>query len=170
MVTLDQVWESAIADHCMSVAARGSREMSLRPPWLTLVVPSGRTRHANKPRVIPSHLGDCRNGVHAETLGREGVMAGFVQIIEFTTSRMDEIRALVQEMRDQPIGLAVRGTFTADRDRPGTYINIIEFASREAATANSQRPETQEFATKMTELCEGPAKFYNLDLLETWQA
>ncbi len=88
----------------------------------------------------------------------KGVMAGFVQVIEFTTSRMDEIRALVQEMRDQPIGLAVRGTFTADRDRPGTYINIIEFASREAATANSQRPETQEFATKMTELCEGPGE------------
>lgn len=97
-------------------------------------------------------------------------MAGFVQIIQFTTSRMDEIRALVQDRRDQPTGFAVRGTFTADRDRPGTYVNIIEFESAESAMENSKRPETREFAAKMAELCDGPATFYNLDLLETWQA
>ena len=46
-------------------------------------------------------------------------MTGFVQIIEFTTSRADEIRALLEERRNQP-GKAVRGLITQDRDRPGT--------------------------------------------------
>ncbi len=97
-------------------------------------------------------------------------MTGFVQIIEFKSSRTDEIRALTEEIRDKPGSLAVRGTITADRDRPGTYLNIVEFESVESAMENSQRPETQEFAAKMAELCDGPPKFYNLDLIETWQA
>lgn len=97
-------------------------------------------------------------------------MAGFVQIIEFQSSRIEDIRNLVDQMRDQGPGLAVRGTFTADRDRPGTYVNIVEFESAEAAEENSNRPETQEFAAKMAKLCDGPATFHNLDLIESWQA
>ena len=95
-------------------------------------------------------------------------MSGFVQIIEFTTSRYDEIRALIDERRDQP-GLAVRGMVAQDRDRPGTYINIVEFESYESAMENSGSPETQAFAAKMAELCDGPATFYNLDLLERFE-
>lgn len=95
-------------------------------------------------------------------------MSGFVQIIEFTSSRYDDIRALVAERGDQP-GLARRGMIAQDRDRPGTYINIVEFESYESAMENSSSPETQEFAAKMTELCDGPARFYNLDLLETFE-
>ncbi len=94
-------------------------------------------------------------------------MAGFVQIIEFTSSRYDEIRALVDQRRDQP-GLALRGLVARDRDRPGTYLNVVEFESYESAMENSDSPQTQEFATKMAELCDGPAKFYNLDVLETF--
>jgi quinol monooxygenase YgiN len=97
-------------------------------------------------------------------------MAGFVQIIEFQSSRIDDIRNLVEQMRDRGPGLAVRGNFTADRDRPNTYVNIVEFESAEAAEENSNRPETQEFAAKMAELCDGPASFRNLDLIENWQA
>jgi hypothetical protein len=98
-------------------------------------------------------------------------MAGFVQIIEFTTSRPDEVKALGEEYRatrgDSPV---VRGTFTADRDRPNTYLNIVEFPSYEAAMANSNDPATGEFAKKMMVLCDGPPKFYNLDLMEVWTA
>ena len=95
-------------------------------------------------------------------------MTGFVQIIEFTTSRYDEVRALVDERRDQP-GLALRGTIAQDRDRPGTYLNIVEFESYESAMENSSSPETQAFAARMGELCDGPATFYNLDLLEKFE-
>ena len=92
-------------------------------------------------------------------------MAGFVQIIEFKTSRYDEIRALVDERRDQP-GLALGGMIAEDRDRPGVYINVVEFESFETAMENSNSPATQDFAARMAELCDGPAKFTNLNLLE----
>ena len=96
-------------------------------------------------------------------------MTGFVQIIEFKTSRVDEIRSLVDEMRSETdSGNALRGTVTADRDRPGYHLNIVEFESREAALENSARPEISEFAAKMAALCDEPPRFYNLDVVETW--
>lgn len=96
-------------------------------------------------------------------------MAGFVQIIEFTTTRIDEVRALGDEMRSRgDTSLVLRGTFTEDRDRPNTYINIIEFESYETAMENSNRPETSAFAARMAELCDSPPSFYNLDVLDTW--
>jgi len=101
-------------------------------------------------------------------------MAGFVQIIEFKTERIDEIKALGEEMRAQRAAEGPRsvrrGTFTADRDRPGYYINVIEFDSYESAMENSNRPETTEFAARMAKLCDGPPKFYNLDVMDTWEA
>ena len=32
---------------------------------------------------------------------------------------------------------------------------------------NSNRADTSEFAAKMMELCDGPAKFYNLDVVQS---
>jgi hypothetical protein len=34
---------------------------------------------------------------------------------------------------------------------------------------NNSLPESQEFGAKVTELCDGPAKFTNLNLLETFR-
>ncbi len=94
-------------------------------------------------------------------------MSGFVQIIEFKSARIDEIRALEPPTSDG--GSTVRrGTFTADRDRPDYYVSIIEFDSYESAMANSNRPETAAFAAQMAKLCDGPPKFYNLDVMEVW--
>lgn len=97
-------------------------------------------------------------------------MAGFIQIIEYQTSRIDEIQALINERRSQMAGDTTvrRGTMTADRDRPGYYLIIIEFDSYESAMENSNRPDTGELAAKMAELCDGPATFYNLDVRENW--
>lgn len=96
-------------------------------------------------------------------------MAGFVQIVEFTTSRIDEIETLVKERRPQMEAGSTAGrvTLTADRDRPGYYLTIIEFDSYEAAMAHSNRPETSEFAAEMAKLYDGPAKFYNLNVWRT---
>ena len=68
----------------------------------------------------------------------------FVQIIEFTTTRPDEVEALVSEWRTKTAGrrTAQRGTFTQDRERPNTYVQIVEFPSCEDAIANSDLPET----------------------------
>ncbi|MDQ2881650.1 MAG: hypothetical protein M3Y48_10585 [Actinomycetota bacterium] len=98
-------------------------------------------------------------------------MAAFVQIVEFKTSRIDEVQALVDEMRPQmeAAGTAARRvTATADRDRPGYYLTIVEFDSHESAMENSNRPETSEFSAAMAKLCDGPPTFYNLDVWQTW--
>ena len=102
-------------------------------------------------------------------------MAGFLQIIEYKTSRIEEVRALGKEFREQmaskgedgpkPLG----GTVTADRDRPGFYLSVVEFESPEAASEASSRPETQEFFGRLSQLMDGPPKFYNLEVVETWR-
>ena len=92
-------------------------------------------------------------------------MAGFVQIIEIKTSRIDEVDALIEEMRagGGPMPM-VRATMTADRDEPDRYLSILEFESYEAAMENSNRPETAEVAQKVASLCDEPPKFRNLDV------
>lgn len=96
-------------------------------------------------------------------------MTGFVQIIELKTSRIDAIRELVAEMRSEiGTGNSPRGTVTADRDRPGYYLNIVEFESHESAMENSARPEVSEFSARMAALCDEPPRFYNLDVVEAW--
>lgn len=98
-------------------------------------------------------------------------MAGFVQIIEFKTHRIDELQKLADEMGpDAGSGGVLRGTVTQDRDRPGWYFNIVEFDSHESAMSNSNRPEVGAFAARMAALCEEPPRFYNLDVRQTWSA
>jgi hypothetical protein len=90
----------------------------------------------------------------------------FIQIIEFTTTRFDEVEALMNEWVTKTEGKrkARRGTITTDRDRPNTYVQIVEFPSFKEAMANSNLPETAEFAEKIAKLCDGPAIFRNLDV------
>lgn len=103
-------------------------------------------------------------------------MTGFVQIVEIQTSRIDEVRALSDRYRDERMAAPdadasqapVRAMVTADRDRPGHYLNIVEFDSYEKAMENSERPETSEFAAQLAKLCDAPPKFYNLDVMESW--
>jgi hypothetical protein len=99
-------------------------------------------------------------------------MAGFVQIIEIQTSRIDEVEALGRQVQgrldDGSSSSPKRGLFTEDRDRPGYYLNIVEFDSFEAAMENSSRPEVGEFASQLGKLCDGPPRFYNLSVRETW--
>ena len=92
----------------------------------------------------------------------------FVQIIEFTSSRADEIRALAEGLQDSADERPrPRVMACADRDQPNHFFTIVEFGSYEEAMANSQRPETSAFAAKMAELCDGPPTFRNLDVIDT---
>jgi hypothetical protein len=98
-------------------------------------------------------------------------MAGFVQIIEYRTSKPDEIAALMEEYRgkreaDADGPTPTRGITCADRDEPGRYFAIVEFASYEEAMENSQRADTTEMSARMMELCDGPGTFYNLDKVD----
>ena len=94
-------------------------------------------------------------------------MSGFVQVIEYTTTRFDEVRALGDKIAAETTGrgAARRVLVTADRDRPNTYQTLVEFESYDAAMENSARPETQQFAEQMAKLCDGPPRFLNLDVV-----
>ena len=92
----------------------------------------------------------------------------FVQIIEFKTSKIDEMEKLGNEWEAASAGkrLARRRVLCQDRDNPGRYFNIVFFDSYEEAMKNSDLPETSEFAQKMVALGDGPPSFYNLDVIE----
>jgi hypothetical protein len=95
-------------------------------------------------------------------------MPGFVQIMEFKTSKIEEVEAIREKMRAErgDALLATRGIAAADRDRPGVYFNIVEFDSYEEAMKNSNDPATGEFSKQMAALVDGPIKFTNLDVRE----
>jgi hypothetical protein len=99
-------------------------------------------------------------------------MAGFVQIIEYKTSRPEEVDELTEQYRKSRQAGAegptpMRGMTGADRDRPGHYFAIVEFESYDAAMENSARSDTSEFAAKMMEFCDGRPKFRNLDITQS---
>src|ERR1700757_2288419 len=93
----------------------------------------------------------------------------FIQIIEATTSRIGEVESLMDDWVSKTEGKrkTERAAFTEDRERPGTYVQIVEFPSYEDAMANSALPETSEFAEKLAKLCDGPLSFRNLDVRRT---
>ena len=92
----------------------------------------------------------------------------YVQTIEFTTTRIDEVMALDAKWESSTVGkrTATGMRITKDRDRPNTYMWVIEFPSAEGAAKNNDLPETAEIAEKMAKLCDGEPIFRNLDLLE----
>ena len=91
----------------------------------------------------------------------------FVQIIEIPTARLGEVEALMEEWVTKTEGRrgASCSLLTQDRDRPGSYVQIVQFPSYEQAMANSGLPETLDFAGRLTALCGRPPSFRNLDLL-----
>jgi quinol monooxygenase YgiN len=91
----------------------------------------------------------------------------FIQIIEFQTSRIDEFEALLDQWLAQSKDwrTATRSVRTKDRDRPNTYVQVVEFPSFEKAQENSNRPETGEFAASLAKLCDAPPAFRNLDVI-----
>ena len=95
----------------------------------------------------------------------------FIQIIEYKSSRIEELDAAFDGWLEATKGkrAAARGVQTKDRDTTNTYVQIVEFPSYEEAMANSNLPETSEFAAKLASLCDGPPTFRNLDVLREEQ-
>jgi hypothetical protein len=92
----------------------------------------------------------------------------FVQIIDFRSSKIDEMRKVGDEWEKAAgaKGTARRVVLCADRDNPGHYLNLVFFESYEDAMKNSELPVTQEMSQKMMALGDGPPTFYNLDVLD----
>ena len=91
----------------------------------------------------------------------------FAQIIEFTTSRIDEFNTKLDLWMANSAGHRIphRAVLRRDRDADNVYLLLVEFASYEQGMDNSSRPETGEFAAFLSEISEGDLKFRNLDVL-----
>jgi hypothetical protein len=95
-------------------------------------------------------------------------MTAFVQLVEMSSSRIDEIQKYTEEWRERnPDRLLDWSILAADRDQPGRYVAIVHFASYDVAMKNSADPRTAEFAATMEELSDGPVTFRNLDVVTT---
>ena len=79
-------------------------------------------------------------------------MAGFVQIIEYRTSKPDEVAALARgrtgasDEANEDGPRPIRCVTASDRNDAGRYFTMVEFASYEEAMENSARADTGEFA------------------------
>jgi quinol monooxygenase YgiN len=91
----------------------------------------------------------------------------FAQIIEFRTNRIDTFNANLDAWKTKTEGRRIPHTavLRRDRDDNDTYLFLVEFASHEAATENSNRPETGEFVAALTAICDGSPTFRSLDVL-----
>jgi hypothetical protein len=91
----------------------------------------------------------------------------FVQVIEFRSSKIDEMRKVADEWESgDNAGTTQRVVLCQDRDDPGRYFTLAFFDSYDSAMENSNSPRTQEMSQKMMGLADGPPTFYNLDVLD----
>lgn len=88
----------------------------------------------------------------------------FIQIIQGRCSRQHELRDLADTWtRDLAPGAPgwLGGTYGFTDD--DQFVGVVRFESREAATANSQRPEQAAWAERMMALMDGPVEFHDCD-------
>jgi hypothetical protein len=92
----------------------------------------------------------------------------FVQIIEWKSSKIDEMRAVGDEWDKATEGkrTVTRRIIAENRDDPGRFMIFAFFDSYEAAMENSNLPETDALSKKMMSLADGPPTFYNLNVVE----
>jgi quinol monooxygenase YgiN len=97
----------------------------------------------------------------------------FVQIVDFETDRIDELRSLMKQFEtDMPMSesTVVRSTFTSDRDHPNHFLALVEFRNYDEAMRNSRDARTGRWAEQMSALCTSEPKFINLDVLDRMPA
>jgi hypothetical protein len=88
----------------------------------------------------------------------------FIQIIEGTCTRHDELRAVLDRWPEE-LGPGADGWlggtygFTDD----GLFVAVVRFSDRASAMANSQRPEQGRWAEEMMAAFDGPVEFHDSD-------
>jgi hypothetical protein len=88
----------------------------------------------------------------------------FIQIIQGKCTREQELHAMLDEWR-RDLGPGAQGWlggtygFTDD----DMFVGVVRFDSKEAAMANSGRPEQDNWAGRMRELFDGPLEFHDCD-------
>lgn len=92
-------------------------------------------------------------------------MAGFTQIVEVKTGAVEVVKDLIRAWHREQAGTApgyreVR--VLEDKERPGTYLIEVEFASEQDAAENNDRPETSAWAQRLKEAVNGEPRYLNL--------
>lgn len=88
----------------------------------------------------------------------------FIQIVQGSCTRQDEVHALLDEWRrDLAAGATgwLGGTYGFTDD--DMLMAVVRFESRDAAMANSARPEQSAWAERLTALMDGPLEFHDCD-------
>ncbi|RJQ82927.1 hypothetical protein D5S17_01620 [Pseudonocardiaceae bacterium YIM PH 21723] len=93
----------------------------------------------------------------------------FVQIIDYRTTRADEVQDLLSRWIELTGGkrTATRTTVGRDRQDPTHFMEILEFPSYEVAMANSALPETTRVHEEFVALLEEPPRFIDLDVIRS---
>ncbi len=88
----------------------------------------------------------------------------FIQVIQGTCRRQDEVHGLIDRWRQENAGKDtgfLGGTYGfTDDDR---FVAVVRFASRDQAMANSARTEQAAWAQQMEALFEGPVEYHDCD-------
>ena len=92
----------------------------------------------------------------------------FIQTIEMSTSKIDEMRALEAKWRAATEGKRTlrRSIICQDRNDPKKFVIFAFFDSYESAMQNSQLPETSEFAEAQRAIIDGEPVFRDFDVVE----
>lgn len=91
----------------------------------------------------------------------------FIQVIEYDSSRPEEVDKLMGEWQAATSGEAMgfrRAMHSHTHGKSGHFVDVVEFDSYEAAMANSARPETGAMAARMRALCDGEPRYLDLDV------
>ncbi|WP_306325819.1 ester cyclase [Streptomyces venezuelae] len=91
----------------------------------------------------------------------------FTQIIDFKTSRVDDMTRLMDRWIEQTQGkrTATHSVLGKDRADSSHLVEIVEFPSYDVAMRNSQLPETDRIFREMVALCDEMPTFTDLDVV-----
>ncbi|MBP2584165.1 putative ester cyclase [Streptomyces sp. PvR006] len=91
----------------------------------------------------------------------------FTQIIDFKTSRIDDMSRLMDRWIEQTKGkrTATHSVLGKDRADSSHLVEIVEFPSYDVAMRNSQLPETDRIFREMVALCDEMPTFTDLDVV-----
>ena len=91
----------------------------------------------------------------------------YIQVIEIQSDDFEGIERAHETWLAATVGQRTVESVRVcrDRDRPDTYVLIVEFPSAEAAAINDNLPATGQIAAALAALATKPLTFMNLDLI-----
>jgi len=95
----------------------------------------------------------------------------FIQTISYYSDRPDELAAAEEEWLASTEGMRTTGReqLLVDRTDPRHYLVVVEFDSAEEAARNSNLPQTDAFARRMRDLCDGEVIYTDYDLVRSME-